>query len=101
MLLKRLAAICFLLQYEGSRLLDQALSFRSDMASDTLPTRVLAGVAVPDTPLITKALDLAKEHSTDYTYNHIVRSLLFGFLIADKIPHTKERDREAHAVAGI
>ena len=72
----------------------------SIMASEELRTRVLAGVTVPDTPLITKALDFAKEHSTDYTYNHIVRSFLFGFIIADKIPHTKVRDREAHAVAG-
>lgn len=71
------------------------------MASDKLPTRVLAGVTVPDTPLITKALDLAKVYSTEYTYNHVVRSLLFGFIIADKLPHTKERDMEAHAVAGI
>ena len=70
------------------------------MADAALPTRVLAGIAVPDTPLIAKALEFAKEHSTDYTYNHINRSLLFGFVIADKIPHTKERDREAHAVAG-
>ena len=70
------------------------------MAIDSIPTRVLAGVTVPDTPLITKALEFAKEHSTDYTYNHINRSLLFGFVIADKIPHTKDRDREAHAVAG-
>ena len=71
------------------------------MASANLPTKVLAGVTVPDTPLITKALEFAKEHSTDYTYNHIVRSFLFGFIIADKIPYTKERDREAHAVAAI
>ena len=70
------------------------------MAIDSIPTRVLAGVTVPDTPLITKALEFAKEHSTDYTYNHINRSLLFGFVIADQIPHTKDRDREAHAVAG-
>ena len=33
-------------------------------------------------------------------YNHIVRSLLFGFIIADKVPNIKDRDREAHAVAG-
>ncbi|KAI6951447.1 hypothetical protein KC332_g13 [Hortaea werneckii] len=37
------------------------------------------------------------QHSTDYTYNHIVRSVLFGFIISDKLPQTKERDREAHA----
>ncbi|KAK3705922.1 hypothetical protein LTR37_013075 [Vermiconidia calcicola] len=71
------------------------------MATDTLPTKVVAGVTVPDTSLVTKALEFAREHSTDYTYNHINRSLLFGCIIADKLPHTKERDREAHAVAAI
>ena len=71
------------------------------MASEPLQTKVIAGVTVPDTPLITKALEFAKEHSTDYTYNHINRSFLFGFIIADKLPHTKDRDREAHAVAAI
>lgn len=71
------------------------------MATDDLPTQVLGGVTVPDTPLIKKALDFARKHSTDYTYNHIIRSFTFGFIIADKLPHTKERDREAHAVAAI
>ncbi|KAI7187716.1 hypothetical protein KC363_g5842 [Hortaea werneckii] len=68
---------------------------------DSPPTKELAGVHIPDTPLVTKALDFARQHSTDYTYNHIVRSALFGFIISDKLPRTKERDREAHAVAAI
>ena len=71
------------------------------MASKNLPTQVLAGVTVPDNPLITKALEFAKSVSTDYTYNHIVRSLLLGFIISDKVPDTKDRDREAHAIAAI
>ena len=71
------------------------------MATQVLPTRVLAGVTVPDTPLITKALEFARKHSTDYTYNHLNRSLLFGFIIADKLPHTKDRDREVHAITAI
>lgn len=58
-------------------------------------------MTVPDTPLIDKALAFAKGVSTDYTYNHIVRSFLLGFIIADKLPHTKDRDREAHAIAAI
>ena len=71
------------------------------MSQGALPTKVIAGVSVPDTSLITRALDFANKHSTDYTYNHVVRSLLFGFIIADKLPHTKERDKEAHALAAI
>jgi len=66
---------------------------------NSLPTKVLGGVTVPDTPLITKALEFAREHSTDSTYNHIVRSFLLGFIIADKI--LQDRDREAHAIAAI
>ncbi|KAI6907392.1 hypothetical protein KC318_g7795 [Hortaea werneckii] len=71
------------------------------LTTDSLPTKELAGVNIPDTLLVTKALEFARQHSTDYTYNHIVRSLLFGFIISDKLPQTKERDREAHAVAAI
>ena len=71
------------------------------MGSATLPTKVIAGVTIPDTPLITKALEFAREELEDYTYNHINRSLILGFLIADKVPATQDRDREAHAVAAI
>lgn len=66
-----------------------------------LATKHLAGVAVPDTPLVTAALEFARQHSTDYTYNHLIRSLLFGFIISDKLPQTQTRDREAHAIAAI
>ncbi|KAL8661710.1 MAG: hypothetical protein Q9202_005332 [Teloschistes flavicans] len=67
----------------------------------TLPTRVYGGVTVPDTPLITSALAYARAHMIDSLYNHVVRSWLFGFAIADKIPDLKDRDREAHSIAAI
>ncbi|KAL8645736.1 MAG: hypothetical protein Q9210_006542, partial [Variospora velana] len=66
-----------------------------------LPTRVYGGVTVPDTPLITKALDFAKANLKEPLYNHVVRSWLFGFIIADKAPPLQNRDREAHSVAAI
>ncbi|KIW68472.1 hypothetical protein PV04_04414 [Phialophora macrospora] len=69
------------------------------MAPATLPTRVLAGVTVPDTPLITKSLEYTRRYSTPDTYNHIVRSFVLGFIIADKV--LPDRDREAHAIAAI
>ena len=69
------------------------------MTSPSLPTKVVAGVTIPDTPLITKSLEYTRQYSTDDTYNHIIRSLLFGFIIADKV--LPSRDREAHAVAAI
>lgn len=66
-----------------------------------LPTRVFAGVQVPNTPLITKALALCRKHLSDFAYNHSVRSWLFGSIIAAKIPELQGLDREAHAIAAI
>ena len=65
------------------------------------PTQTLAGVTVPNTPLLTKALAFARQHAAEYTYSHVVRSLLFGTIIADKLPATRDRDREAHAIAAV
>lgn len=66
-----------------------------------LPTKVMAGVAIPDTPLITKAVEFARAHSTDYAFNHIQRSMLLGFIISDKIPDLKDRDLEVHAISAL
>src|SRR5262249_40742565 len=41
-------------------------------------TRVLAGITVIDTPLITRAMDYARIHSEPYLFNHAVRSWLFA-----------------------
>ena len=71
------------------------------MASTTLPTRRLAGITVPDTPLIKSSIALAREHLDDMSYNHIMRSFLFGFAAAEKIPPMASRDTELHAVAAI
>ncbi|KAL8687766.1 MAG: hypothetical protein Q9218_006153 [Villophora microphyllina] len=67
----------------------------------SIPTRVYGGVTVPDTPLVASALSYARAHMADSFYNHVVRSWLFGFAIADKLPELKERDREVHSVAAI
>jgi hypothetical protein len=40
-----------------------------------LPTRVFAGATIPDTPLITKALEYTRAHSTDFAFNHVQRSM--------------------------
>jgi hypothetical protein len=42
------------------------------------PTRVVAGIRVIDSPLITRALELARTQSEPYLYNHAVRSWLFA-----------------------
>ena len=41
-------------------------------------TRVLGGITVINTPLITQALDYARTHSEPYLFNHAVRSWLFA-----------------------
>lgn len=50
---------------------------RSDVA-----TRLLAGVTVPDTPAISKAIEFARERSEPYLFNHAMRSWLFAAAIA-------------------
>ncbi|TVY44204.1 hypothetical protein LSUB1_G002335 [Lachnellula subtilissima] len=69
--------------------------------SNHVTTRVLAGITVPHTPLITKALTYARKHLSDSAYNHVVRSWLFGHVIASKIPDFQMHDEELHAVAAI
>ena len=48
-------------------------------------TRLIAGVSVPDSPLITEVIEYAQKLSEDYLFNHAMRSWLF----AAKIGHIK------------
>ena len=45
-------------------------------------TRLLAGVLVPDTPIVTRAIEYAREHCEPYLFNHQMRSWLFSAAIA-------------------
>ena len=47
-----------------------------------LHTRPIAGVAVPDSPLITEVLEYAHKLYEPYLFNHAVRSWLFAAKIA-------------------
>ena len=62
-------------------------------------TRVIAGVVVPDGPLIISAIDYARRLSQPYLFNHAMRSWLFAELIG----RTKgiDYDREVVAVGTI
>jgi len=55
-------------------------------------TRVLGGITVVDTPLISRAMDLARAHSEPYLFNHAVRSWLFAVRLGQLqgIPHDAE-----------
>jgi hypothetical protein len=46
--------------------------------------RLLAGVWVPDTPVISLAIEYAREHSEPYLFNHVMRSWLFAEVLAQK-----------------
>ena len=56
-----------------------ATKARSDIA-----TRLLAGVSVPETPLISRAIELARDRSEAYLFNHAMRSWLFAALFAQR-----------------
>src|SRR6476660_4810495 len=53
-------------------------------AESNVATRLLAGVPVPDTALISRAIDFARERSEPYLFNHVMRSWLFAVLIAQR-----------------
>jgi len=66
------------------------------MSPTTEPTsgkaRVLGGITVVDTPLVTRAIDLARAHSEPFLFNHAVRSWLFAERLGQLqgIPHDAE-----------
>lgn len=64
-----------------------------------LPTRVLAGVTVPDSPLITSAIEYARESSETWLFNHAMRSWLFSVAIG-RLKNT-DHDAEVLAVATL
>jgi hypothetical protein len=67
------------------------------------PTRVLAGVTIPDTPIITKAIEFARQHLDDHGYNHVMRSWLTGQIVISRLPPPAQAmlDLEAYAVGTL
>jgi HD domain len=65
----------------------------------TAATRLVAGVRVPDSPLIAHAIEYAREHSEPYLFNHVMRSWLFAVSLAQlkQVAH----DSEVLAVATL
>jgi hypothetical protein len=61
----------------------------------TAATALLAGVRVPDTPLVSQAIEYAREHSEPYLFNHVMRSWLFAVLLAQ----LKQSDYDAEVLA--
>ena len=63
------------------------------------PSRVIAGITVPDTPVIRLALERARSDSEPYLFNHAVRSWLFAVQIADL--KSTRYDEEVVAVVSL
>ena len=61
-------------------------------AQPDVSTRLLAGVSVTDTPVISRAIEFAQEQSEPYLFNHVMRSWLFAALLAQRkhIAHGSE-----------
>jgi hypothetical protein len=55
-------------------------------------SRILGGITVIDTPLITRAMEYARLHSEPYLFNHAVRSWLFAVRLGQLqgVPHDAE-----------
>lgn len=62
-------------------------------------TRELAGIIVPDTPLVARAIDYAREQTEPYLFNHSMRSWLFASAIAQR--KGAQHDAEVLAVATL
>jgi len=65
------------------------------MGAQVLGARQLAGVSVPDSPLITEAIEYARKVYDPYLFNHAMRSWLF----AAKIGQSKGIDADLEVVA--
>ena len=61
--------------------------------------RLLAGVSVPDTPVISRAIEYARHHSEPYLFNHVMRSWLFSVVLAQL--NQSVHDAEVLAVTTI
>jgi hypothetical protein len=62
-------------------------------------SRVVAGVVVPDTKLIARAIEYARGNSEQWLFNHVMRSWLFAATLAQLRP--SPHDAEVLAVATL
>jgi hypothetical protein len=72
-------------------------SARSTHMVDT--TRLLAGIVVPDTPIVARAIEYAREYCEPYLFNHSMRSWLFSVALAQR--NRAAHDAEVLAVATL
>ena len=65
------------------------------MDARTIDNRLLAGVRIPATPLVDRAIEYAREKCEPYLFNHVVRSWLF----AARIGQLKNIEHDVEVVA--
>ena len=68
---------------------------KTSVNRDALETRLIVGVSVPDSPLITAVIEHAQQLSEPYLFNHAMRSWLF----AEAIGRIKRIDYDREVVA--
>lgn len=66
---------------------------------NTTDSRMLAGILVPDTPIVTLAMEYARERCEPYLFNHVVRSWLFAARLGQL--QSIEHDAEVVAVGTL
>lgn len=71
------------------------------LSRDHNRTRVIAGVTIPDTPVVRAAEAYARAHADDMTYNHVMRSWLFGAIMISRSKDRLAIEPEVHAVAAL
>jgi len=49
----------------------------------SFPMRTVSGIDVADTPLVSRAMEIASAHMSPYLFNHVMRSWLFAVAIAE------------------
>jgi predicted hydrolase (HD superfamily) len=55
------------------------------MVNSNITPKELAGVRIPDTALVSQAIQLAREVSSPLLFNHVMRTYVFGALTARKL----------------
>ncbi|MDN5780742.1 MAG: HD domain-containing protein [Luteimonas sp.] len=63
------------------------------------PMRTLAGITLPDTPLVSRAIEYVRASSDAYLFNHVIRSWLFAVTLAEQ--KGEPYDAEVLAVATL
>jgi len=66
-----------------------------------LPKKVIAGIHVVHTPIIAAAIDYARANSDNVTFNHVMRSFLFGSVELNAKPSLSKVDPEVLALGTL